>query len=224
MNTSMRVNATQTAATRFKGAVVIGCAVASLLATAPASAVIITGQNGFGTIGIDFSPCKFLSKPGAFATGEIVSGSDWTGGCVGYYSVALDTLAKTISLTGLEVGNYDSAAFAIDGIVGETITGVSMFGPNNLFDPNAYSEFATGVPDPVITFTGSSMRIEWSTIGNNPPDEQFAFSGTGGTTVFSYTSRADEPEPVPIPPTLLLVGLGMASIWMSRRKNKAAKA
>lgn len=199
----------------FRGTVAAGFAIAGLLTAGPASAALITAQNGFGTIGSSFGSCKSVSKSAAFATGEIVSGSDWTLGCVGYYSVAVDTGAKTITLTGLQVGNYESAFLDISGIVGETITGLSMSGPNNLFDPNAYGgAFATAVPTPSLSFTGSSLRIEWTAIGNVPPAEQFAFSGNG-TTVFSYASVASVPEPGTL--ALLVAGLGMIGLAIRRR-------
>lgn len=199
----------------FKSAVAAGFAVASLLTAIPASAALITAESGFGSIGSTFGSCKSVSKSAAFATGEIVSGSDWMLGCVGYYSVAVDTGAKTITLTGLQVGNYDSAFLDISGIVGETITGLSMSGPNNLFDPTAYGgAFATGVPTPSLSFTGNSIRIEWTTIGNVAPAEQFAFS-RGGATVFSYASVTSVPEPGTL--ALLVAGLGMIALAMRRR-------
>ena len=180
----------------------------------PAGAATITAGNGFGQGG-GFSSCKDVNLSTPFSTGTLVSGGNWTGGCVGFYQVDLNTVAKTLTLKGLEVGNYETAFLDLAGITGVTITGVSSLGPNNVFDPNAYGgSFATDVPTPAITFSGNSIHIDWTSIGS--PSGQFAFSGTGGQSVFAY-SVAGVPEPAAW--ALMLAGFGLTGAAMRRRSK-----
>ena len=179
-------------------------------------AATISAGNGFGVIGGGFTACKSVAKVTSFTDGEIVSGSDWVDGCVGYYSVTLDTTAKTLTLTGLQIGNYESAFIDISGITGQTITGLTAVGPNNLFDPNAYGNgFASDVPTPATSFTANSLRIEWTSIGS--ASGQFAFSDDG-SSVFSYATAG-----VPEPATWALMILGMGAVGGAMRRRTAAR-
>jgi len=177
----------------------------------------ITGSNGFGTIGSGFSSCKDVSASGSFVTGTLASASDWSGGCVGFYQVDLNTSTKTITLTGLQVGNYESAFLDISGITGMVITGLTQVGPNNLFDPTAYGgAFATDVPTPTLSYTGNSLHFEWTSIGSS--SGQFAFSN-GGSTVFNYASAAPEPAAW----AMMVIGFGFVGVALRRRSRTSVK-
>ena len=188
--------------------------VAAMTTAVAAQAATISAQNGFGTLGGSFTSCKAVAKVTPFSDGEIVSGSDWTDYCVGFYSVTLDTTAKTLTFTGLQIGNYESAFFDVSGITGAAITGLTAVGPNNLFDPNAYGGFASDVPTPSTSFTGDSLRIEWTSIGST--SGQFAFSD-GGSSVFAYTTAG-----VPEPATWGLMILGFGAVGGAMRRRKVA--
>jgi hypothetical protein len=188
------------------------------LVAGSAQAATITAANGFGPVS-GISSCKDVAKSADFTTGNLVSGGDWTGGCVGFYGVDVDLAAKTLTLTGLQIGNYESAFLDISGIVGTTISNFTAVGPNNLFNPTAYGNFAEAVPTPALSFTANSLRIEWTAFGGTFPNDQFAFGDTANNVaVFSF---GVVPEPANW--ALLIAGFGLTGAAM-RRKRAAVVA
>lgn len=190
------------------------------LVAGSAQAATITAANGLGPVS-SISSCKDVSKSASFTTGNLVSGGDWTNSCFGFYSVDVDLAAGTLTLTGLEIGNYESAFLDISGIVGTTISNFIAVGPNNLFDPAGYSgAFATAVPTPTLTFTASSLRIEWTAFGGTAPNDQFAFGGTANNvSVFSFGA-----VPEPANWALLIAGFGLTGAAMRRKRTAVVAA
>lgn len=189
------------------------------MVAASAHAATITAANGFGAVS-SISSCKDVAKSASFTTGNLVSGGDWTNTCVGFYSVDVDLAAKTLTLTGLEVGNYESAFLDISGIVGTTISSFTAVGPNNLFDPTAYGGTSAAVPTPTLSFTANSLRIEWTAFGGTAPNDQFAFGATpNNVAVFSF---GVVPEPASW--ALLIAGFGLTGAAMRRKRTTIVAA
>jgi len=208
-------------AVKFLKITIAACTLAACVA-GTSQAQTVSAQNGFGVIGSDFSSCKTVATSAPFTSGTLISASDWTDNCVGYYSVVLDTTAKTLTFAGLEVGNYNSAFFDISGIAGVTITSFAAVGANNLFDPAAYGGgLAADLPAPTLSFTANSLHIEWTSIGNVAPADQFAFSGTGGISVFAYNAGS-----VPEPATwaMMVGGFALAGGALRRRMRPQSTA
>ena len=174
-----------------------------------------TTESGFGSL-LSLNSCKSGANTAAFATGTVLDASNISGECVGFFGVAIDTTTQTITLTGLEFGNYESAYLKITGISEVTITSLSTISYVPLFAPNHYSEPGTygGVPMPQLSFTGNSIDIGFTTYNEEIP--QFTFDGEGGTAVFAYSAA-----PVPEPETyaLMLMGLGLLG-FIARRKTQ----
>lgn len=190
-------------------------AAAVLGACAAANAATITARSGFGDLSGGFSSCKDGDNVAAFATGNVLDASHITLGCVGWFSVDIDTTAQTITLTGRQHGNYESGFLEITGITELTITSLSTVSHAGLFDPDYYGSPSLygAVPTPQLSFTGSSLRIAFSAFGASPP--QFTYDGDGGTAVFAYNTT-----PVPEPETyaMMLAGLGVLGGLARRRK------
>lgn len=195
-------------------------AACALVGTTMASqAALFTQGHGFGGFGGGFSECYSASTTSAFATGLAFDASPG-GGCVGYFDVLIDTTAKTITLRGEEHGNYESGYLEITGITEELITSLTTISSDGLFDPDHYGSPALygALPTPVLSFTGSSIRIQFSAFGDAPP--QFTYDGDGGTAVFSYGSTT---TPVSAPGSLLLVAAGFGLMALTRRTGSAAR-
>jgi PEP-CTERM motif len=196
----------------------LGAVLAASSLIGSAQAATFTSESGFGPLS-GLSSCKSGSNTAAFASGTVLDATHYTGNCVGFFGAQLDTSAKTIALSGLGIGNYESGFFEITGITGPAITGVSTLGLGGLFDPNAYGGgFATDVPTPVLSFTANSIRIEWSSVGNASPTDQFAygvFNFDPSSSVFSYATGA---VPEPASWALMIAGFGLVGSAMRRRK------
>lgn len=180
-----------------------------------AHASSFVAQNGFGQYGSGFNPCLTASSNNPFATGTQLSSSDYGSGCVGGFSVAVDTAAKTITLNNFQAGNYETGVLDITGITQTSITGLSTISSSGLFDPNFYGDPSTfgGIPTPALSFTADSIRILFSSYGGTTG--QFTYGQTG-TAVFSYSTGA-----VPEPATwgMMLAGFGMIGFAARRRQR-----
>lgn len=193
-------------------------ALAAVVASS-AGAATYTTHSGFGPVG-SISSCKDGSATGAFTTGQVLGAGDVTGGCVGFYTIDLDTTAKTITLTSAQYGNYESNTLDIAGITGVTITSLTTLSYLPLFNPAFYGNPATygGLPAPVTSFTGSSISISFSTYGEMPP--QFTFNDAPGQAVFAYNATQSVPEPAMW--TLMIGGFGLVGAALRRRRPVAA--
>lgn len=121
--------------------------------------------------------CNSSSSSGPFATGNVLGYTNQD--CIGGYTVALDTVAQTITLTnipGTEFGDYRYSQLSITGITGLTITGLSTIQSDPLFTP---LEFAPLVPTPQLSFTGSTISIVYDVLGD-PEGQEFNFGNDGG--------------------------------------------
>lgn len=202
---------------RLRGGL-IGAALAMMSGAANASllgaVVDISAENGFAS---GSNICKTASAIGRTvdASTELVA-ADWDGiFCVGFYSA--DLSGNSITLTGLESGNYSFAALHIHISSGPAITGASFAGYTpNFFQPGG--DFNDGNFLPTVTFDADDINIVWDT-GDDAA--QFLFNGPAkggsspfGTAAFSVTTQQSVPEPA----TLALVGLAFVGAAVARRK------
>nr|WP_295672196.1 hypothetical protein [Sphingomonas sp.] len=186
-------------------AAIVACSFASSSAYA-ASYVVTNSLPFYNTIG-----CKNASTTGAFSTGTVVSSGSYTGNCSGGYTVALDTVAKTITLSGFQNGDYQLNNLNITGITEANITGLSLVSLGGLFTtPRNYV-----LPTTQTSFTGNSLGITFST--NTATDQEFYYT-TYGRAVFAYTTGA-----VPETATwgMMVAGFAMMGAAMRTRRRTA---
>lgn len=182
------------------------------------SSVSISAANGF-TSGSTI--CKTGAAAGTVGAGIELTGADWTGGCVGYYSA--DVTDTQLILTGIESGNYSFASLTL-AFVGVTITGASFSGyTSDFFFPSGAANDSNFAP--LVTFTDSTVSIVWDTF-----DDSFQFifnaAANGGSPPFGSAIFAIETGSirVPEPGTLLLLAIGLVVLarFSTRRKPVAA--
>ncbi|MCC6195401.1 MAG: PEP-CTERM sorting domain-containing protein [Burkholderiales bacterium] len=182
------------------------------------SSVTISADNGFGS---GSNLCKHGAAAGTVGAGAELTGADWTGVCVGYYSA--DVTDTQLILTGIERGNYSFASLTLI-FVGVTITDASFAGYTaDFFFPLGDANDSNFTP--VVTFTDSTVSIVWDTLDD---DFQFSFNGPGnggsepfGSAIFSISTGGSQ---VPEPGTLLLLAIGLVVLarFSASRKQIAA--
>jgi hypothetical protein len=128
--------------------------------------------------------------------------SGWDGGEVW---IDLDPVAQTLTLTSQDLFDFENFTALISNIKfdkNEVVTGLSLVS-NDLTEDVAV--------DPVLTFTGNSLRIVYDT-----PD---GFYFTGRSAVFQYTTQ-ERAADVPEPGSLALLALGGGALGLRRRRQR----
>ena len=185
----------------------------ALAGATAAPAATFTASSGFGGLGIDFA-CNVSTNTTGFATGRALDYSDQ--GCIGGFTVDVDTDAHTITLTnipGTPYGDYEYSQLEITGITETIITSLKTLQSNPLFTPLGY---APEVPVPGLSFTGSSILITFAA-----PESEFNFGNDGGQAIFAYNVGG-----VPEAATwaMLIAGFGLTGVAMRRRGATAVAA
>lgn len=189
--------------------------------TAPAAAAVFSEQLGqyasFTPEGYPgFTVQTSLVRTGDFASGTVLSGADKTGYGPAYFDVTLDTIARTITLTVREPGNYDFGYLDISGITGPAITGLSTVSYTDMF---ANASFQSNAPQ--LSFTGSSLRILFQGTGSPNLPNDFYFVPPG-QAVFSYTVAQATTVPEPATWALMIGGFGAIGGGLRRRRATLA--
>lgn len=198
---------------------VLGASALALAGVAQATTIDITAGNGFNG---GSSLCKNASVVGVtVGAGLELTGADWFNGCVGTYSV--DVSANSITLTGLESGNYSYASLQIHFASGPAITSASFSGYTPDFFQSDYPQ-NDGNFAPVVTFDADDIFIVWDTSDDS---SQFAFNApaNGGSAPFGTATIQFTTAAVPEPQSLMLsvAGLGVVGVLARRRQQKAAR-
>jgi hypothetical protein len=182
-------------------------AAVAALALTPATAATFTSSSSINGGG---SFCNVNTNTTAFATGEVLGYTPQD--CEGGFTVAIDTTAKTITLTniiGSPFGNYDFSTLEITGITEVTITSLSTLQYLPIFNPEQFEGSAL-TPAPLLSFTGSSILITFDTAGVG----QFNFGADGGQAIFAYNGGV---VPEPASWAMMIAGFGLVGAAMRRR-------
>lgn len=157
---------------------------------------------------------RVLQSTSSFTTGVKLTGADEVSNPSGWangFDVSLDTVAKTITLTGDGFNDYQTIFVDIAGITGLDITGLTAIDAYGATGNAGYSYGNS------LSFTGSTLHIGFSA-------DDVAGGGyfdiTRGSSVFSYTTGAATGA-VPEPATwaMMLAGFGMVGLAARRRSS-----
>lgn len=186
---------------------------ASQAATLNGDVIDLSVTHGIETSYTALGGCQFYAATGAIGAGvEVGAANDVGGGCSGGIAVDIDgdgLMTLTPADTG--AGDYRWAEILISGF-DQVIAGVSLVS-NDLF---TLSGTGSVIPDPIISFTDSTIRILFDPAGAGIFDVTPA---TGGTTRFQIALR-DGPAPIPLPASLPLLLAGLGGIGLMRRARR----
>lgn len=192
---------------------VIAAAVTMLVSASASSAATFISAHGFASNDI----CNTTTNIAPFATGQVLGYSDQS--CLGGYTVSLDTLAQTITLTGAvaDFADYSYSALTITDISDVTITSLSTIQFAPLFDTTDFSF----VPTPQLSFTSNSISIIFGSAVAGGDTFEFNFDGTG-QAIFAYNGGGNGVVPEPASWAMLIAGFGLIGATMRRRRTMLA--
>lgn len=174
--------------------------------------VNLAAYHGFGTPVT--GSCLTLSATRAIGAGAELTLADATAGtCSGAFGVDIDGATGILTLFAIDgysagAGNYEYGTVEITGF-DDLISSFGLIADSGLFRTDDPWALGSIVPAAVTSFTGSSIRIDFSA-----PTVQFVIAD-GGSMTFQIGAAA-----VPEPGTLALVGLAALGLGIARRRAR----